>query len=421
MANVIQQRLAAVGIAASVETDRQASRLLRRPLLAIVSSHLGTSASRHACVCRYVAKSLLDARQRDHVLLVAAGSAIEPWAIRAADLFGVTLLRIATRKDECQRHQSDCGSRVATLTIEANANRDELVISLADRVDCVWVRPKGKIDRALRKRLQRRSWTSTRIAIQAPFTEKPSHRVAGELMTLGALGWYCPVPQSRHRRPSRPIHQVRTVPAGWARCADDAGDADSWLVHCTRACEGPWPGQSWRQHRDALFLSEAERMAIEPRTPLESLKRIVRMRRLVASAITTDHRMPAVCFSSLPLQTLLSRRRYRPHLHRWDYEPYGIAIRKSAAIAAGFQPVLYGTTQDRQQLEAEDLYRFQARGNTYDWTEEREWRHRGDVTLDAFDRQDVRVFVADHRDAAELPPQYPMSAVGRLATSHSTR
>ena len=151
MARMLQQRLAAMGVAARVETDRRARALVDRPLLAVVSSRLGTSYRRHARVCRYLIRSMIEARQSGQVLLVAAGSAIEPWALRAAELYGVPLVRVTAGCANDAKHRRSCWPTVA---VDANANRDALVIAMADRVDCVLVRPRGTIDTALRKRLR---------------------------------------------------------------------------------------------------------------------------------------------------------------------------------------------------------------------------------------------------------------------------
>ncbi len=106
-----------------------------------------------------------------------------------------------------------------------------------------------------------------------------------------------------------------------------------------------------------------------------------------------------VCFSALPLKELLQRRCFRPQLGRWDYEPYGIAIRLSVAKRLGIQPVIYGDTKDRALLPAEDQFRFHPIGKTFDWREEREWRSSESVNLAAMNPDDIRVFAEDSPNA----------------------
>ena len=198
--------------------------------------------------------------------------------------------------------------------------------------------------------------------------------------------------------------------------SDWAATEGEWLIHCTRECSGPWPGQTERQHRDELLLGAAMMTSNQKRSALESLCRIVRKRRLVGSALASDRSWPVVCFSEQPLAGLLSQRRYRSHMHRWDYEPYGVAIRKSAAMAAGFQPVVYGSGKDRAKLSMSERYRFQSVGKTYDWTQEREWRCAGDVDLDQFDPKDVRLFVRDKSEAHQVGGRFKVGVVGEYVS-----
>ncbi|QEG02675.1 hypothetical protein Mal15_67960 [Stieleria maiorica] len=406
MLESLDDRLRRFEINADVKLSPAADGLRGQVWLALTSSHLGKSTRLHAQVCRYISRAMIDARQAGRVVLVAAGSAIEPWAMRAADLFAVPMIRVAVN-EPIDEHSADLGRALESQPrIEVRADdtlcRDTTVVALADRVDCVFCRPRGNVQRSLRTRLQRDHEPTIRIAIHDDRVDKKAQRTARALMDCGAVGWYCcphgvtdPSPTD-----SAPIHSSR-----WALTRGE------WLVHCTRSSQGPWPGQTDRQHRDALLLGGPASATAE-RTPLDSLERIIRMRRLVASAIASDRAWPVVCFSEQSLGRLLAERSYRSHLHRWDYEPYGVAIRKSAAIAAGFQPVIYGTAKDRRWIPPRDQFRFQAVGKTYDWTRECEWRIAGDVDLDRFDRRDVRVFVANQADVGRVAGRFAVSVVG---------
>lgn len=446
MVKWLQQRLAAGGISARIEPvriepariDPERALIGRSPvgrLIALTSSHLGRSVVRQAHICRYLVRSMSDARREGHVGLVAAESAIEPWAVRAADLFDVPLVRVnlVTAGDAARAANSishgTCRSRITECWVHCadGVSRDDVVIQMADQVDCVFLRAKGTIEQALRKRLAARTDASTRIAIDDPPTDKRTCRAVKDLMEHGALGWYCaegycpagyrpakycpavrPLSRRSHHTPS-----IRWSSDDWARRGGDSVD-DGWLVHCTRTCDGPWPGQTLRQHRDALLLGDRSLALADKHSPLGSLRRILQTRRLIASALASDRTHPVVCFSAVALQTLLKRRRYRPHLHRWDYEPYGIAIRKSVASACGFEPVIYGSPADRRRLKPSQAYRFQAVGRTYDWTAECEWRSPRDVDLDRLHPSDVRVFVRTRTEAMELPDRFPVTPVGHL-------
>ena len=196
--------------------------------------------------------------------------------------------------------------------------------------------------------------------------------------------------------------------AVWPEWASQEGE---WLVHCTRGTDAAWPGVTPRQYLDSMLLGDGEAGGGDA---LQTLSRIVRSGRLLARAGASSRAHAVVCFSAVPLRELLCRRCYRPHLHRWDYEPYGVAIRCRAAAAAGVKPVIYGDPTDRATIPPDDRYRFQPRGATYDWTAEREWRSPGDIDLGRFAADDVRVFVPNAEDAVAVGrlSRWPVTVVG---------
>ena len=409
MTNLVQTRLSRSGIEAEASLSPAASVLRDRTWLAMTSSHLGRSTRLHAEVCRYISCSMIDARRRGHVVLIAADSAIEPWASRAAELFSVPIITVRI-SDQVDAGEGLADGAAITVNSSGDLSRDAVVVALADRVDCVFARPNGNVESSLLMRLGHRREPTTRVAVHTSAVDKRAQKVARELMNRGAVGWYCRSGDFPDPSKVDADRNVQLLAASLHR-GDWAKAEGEWIVHCTRACAGRWPGQTERQHRDELLLGHGAVTILEKQTPFDSLRRIARMRRIVASAIASDHAWPVVCFSAQPIAELLSRRRYRSHLHRWDYEPYGIAIRKSAAIAAGFQPVIYGSADQREALSTSDRYRFQAIGKTYDWTQEQEWRCHGDVNLDRFDPDDVRLFVRDVAEARRLASPYQVCAV----------
>ncbi len=177
-------------------------------------------------------------------------------------------------------------------------------------------------------------------------------------------------------------------------------EEDTWLVHCTRAPNGRWPDETECQYRDViLFGSRHDAL----RRPMDSLKRIILRRRLIASAITSKRSIPVVCFSAVSVTELTGRRCFRSHLGRWDYEPFGVAIRKQAALQIGIRPVIYGDPKTRDQISEKDQYRFQAVSQKNDWRKEREWRCSHSVDLHRMEPDAVRVFVADSTNLNEIP------------------
>ncbi|TWU06394.1 hypothetical protein Pla52n_21150 [Stieleria varia] len=368
----------------------------------ITSSHLGDDQALHAAVCRYLSASVFQCRQSGHVLVVAAESAIEALARRAAELFSVPLITLHVDADSAEilDDEESLSATIHCRSITAEPlQRDDVLISVADRIDAVMVRRGGRVEKALRRRLGTRKDASVRVAIHSI-----SKSATRSLMQMGAIGWY----RTRWSESDTADKTSSSVESAEVEPHDDQWmqSENQWLVHCTRAPHGPMPGQTQHQHQDALLLSSWSGL-LDPATPLCSLASIVRGGRLLASAIASARQWPVVCFSAASLTQLLQNRCYRPQLRRWDYEPFGVAIRKSAAIKLGVRPVIYGEASQRCTLSPEDQFRFQSKGKTYDWTQEREWRASGDVRLTDMDPDDVRLFVPSAEDAAKLAPLCP--------------
>ena len=368
-------------------------RVVQRPklrsdtkLIAVTSSRLGKDSRRHRRICQFLTRTMQDCRQRSATLLVASGSAVEPWAIRAAELFGVPVIRVSVESDETT---TDPSTLVIAGVQNSSLSRDAVVIALADRIDAIYVRQKGAIAKCIEHRLTPFDAASTRVAISLT-----SQCAGSDLVSKGAIGWFLAEP-NRIARLDRSAFDSEIATSiedddAWTR------SDGSWLVHCTRKREGAWPGETQRQYRDSILLGEQESA---DRGPLQALTRIVRSRRLVAGSIATSHDHPVVCFSAVPLQELMQRRCFRPQLGRWDYEPYGVAVRMSAAKRLGMAPVIYGDPKERGALSPDQRYRFHPIGKTYDWREEREWRANQSVNLKELDSDDVRIFALDSQES----------------------
>ena len=144
-------------------------RVVQRPklrsdtkLIAVTSSRLGKDSRRHRRICQFLTRTMQDCRQRSATLLVASGSAVEPWAIRAAELFGVPVIRVSVESDETT---TDPSTLVIAGVQNSSLSRDAVVIALADRIDAIYVRQKGAIAKCIEHRLTHFDAASTRVAI----------------------------------------------------------------------------------------------------------------------------------------------------------------------------------------------------------------------------------------------------------------
>jgi len=155
-------------------------------------------------------------------------------------------------------------------------------------------------------------------------------------------------------------------------------DWDNFLFHYTRACPGPWPGQS----REEYLLGLLDADPFSDHTALDTLVRI-----LVECRIRSGNKMvrgvePVVCWSSHPPGNYRTLRKWNSSLARWTIEPYGIAVSRSFLRDLGVKPAIYGRDSVHDVLPLSERFRFQLSGDgRADWRNEREWRFRGDFEI----------------------------------------
>jgi len=374
------------------------------PWHSVVCSRLGKNLVAKRAAISVTRKFIEAASRRGERTLIVRDTASQPWSDRACELLGLPSLRIAAHAAAAAETQPPW------MPLEiASWCRDELAIELADRIDATFVRSGGKIMRLLCDRLER----DPALTVQV-FVTSANDVAAKELIARGAIGYWL---NFEHRAES--LLDEKALKTTSSSSNEDCVAAinslvehpDQWLIHSTREQSGAWPGQSQQQFNDWLLLSEP---SIDPSSPLETLRRIVHEKRLIGSHRTTSS-SSVVCFSALPIMHWLARRKFRPHLSRWDAEPYGVALSRSAATRLGVQSVIYGDKQTLASLDAIDRWRFQSVGTTYDWKSEQEWRGAGVIDLAQFATDEVIVFVKDTTEPTAVGKSpWPIVSVASL-------
>lgn len=303
--------------------------------------------------------------------------------------------------------------------------QDRLSIALADILMALWLRPGGNLERLIELRLDDGSFSigSVYITLQPPTKAAPNRPVKtqvavderiGRWLKRGAVGWIVPHSDSHVDSPLRhcdrspalrwpnALHQLTApLPRAWRQLSDDA--VWPYLVHCTRGTVGPLPEESLASFRKRMWL-RGDGSALHP---FETLARICQEGRLRATSNITRTSDCCVSFSAVPLVPLLQRRTFRSHLGRWDWEPYGLIIRRSALLVAGAAEVIYGSEQDYKRLSDELQPLFQPLRRTSGkqtglWSEEREWRVMGDVWLHSLPSHSILIFVRTQHEARQL-------------------
>ena len=279
---------------------------------------------------------------------------------------------------------------------------DQSLMDAAEVVYVLHLRANGNLHRLLNDRLEQ--GRSGVILVDLPNLQPPGLR--DELCRKGAMTWQ---PTSEQIRPfewtdSAPattdLRGERAPESSNVYTVSPFPPAEEWgfLTHSTRACPGPWPGDSFPQYVDSLLEARAE----ADHSALSTLMRIVAQKELIGSGRTIRGGGRVVSFTAIPLSELPTLRRFRPHRVHWDFEPYGICVRREWLSNRGARPVQYADESAWPQLSEQQRPFFQrALGESgIDWTVEQEWRVEGDLSLHDVPSTDVILFVP-HFEAAK--------------------
>lgn len=280
--------------------------------------------------------------------------------------------------------------------------RDRVLFETADLIYVLSLRTGGNIQQLLVDRALMRP--DSVVLIDLPGLQTPIARQ--ELCEMGVGTWQPSVDLTNPwesdctyfkgladpiARPARQVYSIVPFP-----------DAQHWdfLTHTTRACSGAWPDESFEAHAAGLFESRPD----SDHSPLGTLRRIVCQKRLIAAGKTIRGSHDVVSFTCCPLEQIPALHRFRPHRVRWDFEPYGLCLRRDWLLRNGARPVMYGDDSDWKLLPEGDRPYFQvALGESgLDWSIEQEWRHLGDLSLTELSPDDVLLFVPNFEAARSL-------------------
>jgi len=174
---------------------------------------------------------------------------------------------------------------------------------------------------------------------------------------------------------------------------------NSFLIHFTRSCPGPWPGETLYEYYKALL--EGNNGAAH--TAFDTLYRILSEQRIRGSDRLIRGQIPVVSFTAQPLKKLKELIRWRRGLIRWVFEPYGVAIAKNVLRELGACPVIYCGDEGWKQLKDDQKYRFQLhQPPDTNWTMEKEWRLPGDLDLKTIPKKDVRIILPSVQEARQI-------------------
>jgi hypothetical protein len=407
-----------------------------RRSVGILSSRLGRDLGGRRAWFAALRTACMRLDPRRDILLTSTGISTQRFVRRGSQLFGLPALHVACVPEGRQAWRDwgqsvlagDGGVLDAAAGVflspplesgdggpesPAVANTpwpDRVITALGDLLIVLHMRAGGNIQRLIQARLERPEFPPASVFL-ALGRGLVSRKVAEPLMDAGAVGWYVMDAASPDSRSTRPPWAGAGADAATAAPIVDCPAADDWpyLTHCTRRRWGPWPGQSETAYLDDLLLDRSG----ADHSALAALWRIVRHRRLAAASDLIRGDRPVVSLTAVPLPEISRLRTFRSHLARWDFEPYGICIRRDWLQQRGARPVHYGDDALWASLPDDERPLFQkdrsvtSRGAVVDWTVEREWRVVGDLALDQVPAESAFVFVAARDEAHWLAPSSP--------------
>ncbi|MGO8821400.1 MAG: hypothetical protein ACLQO6_09285 [Desulfomonilaceae bacterium] len=192
---------------------------------------------------------------------------------------------------------------------------------------------------------------------------------------------------------------------------------DGMLIHYTRACAGPWPGQSWATYLSDLICNSPG----AAHDAVDTLIRIVIERKIRATGTWTRGSAPVVSFTEAELGHFGLIQKWRRGLMRHTFEPYGIAFSKKALLDKGVKRVIYGSDADITMAprDAKAFFQLSSSGCN-DWTTEKEWRMLGDLEFKHMNPSDWFVITPDIQGAQKLADSVRISSL-RMYVSNFRR
>lgn len=284
---------------------------------------------------------------------------------------------------------------------------DRALMVLADEVRVIAWRCGGRTDRLIQRRLADARFPRGSIYLAMESHGCPTPSMVDRL-SQGAVGWIVPSdhlaaaapPSSTAREADSATTSVPVVAIHRVAALRAAAENWRWLTHCVRARQGAWPDQSEPGYHAELLTPDAKTTFDGP---LATLVRILEQPRLLATTFLKRSSTPTLSFSAVPLPQLLTRRRFRSHLQRWDWEPYGLCIDRAWLHQRGARPVCYGDEQAWNQMPSEDQPFFQpSTGRRDAWDNEQEWRAIGDLRLAEIPWDCAWVFVPTRQEAQRI-------------------
>ncbi len=181
-----------------------------------------------------------------------------------------------------------------------------------------------------------------------------------------------------------------------------------YLVHYTRSCPGPWPGQTIAEYCRSLVECHGD----AAHTGFDTLNRILLEGFIRGSSRMIRGTTPVVSFTEHLPPDVLQLIEWRKGLARWSFEPYGIAVEKEVLLRLGVGQVIYGDERVYDSLPTDKRYLFQlVKSAGKEWSEEREWRLLGNLHLKDVGHEGIVVVVRTMQEATAIEDGFALNVI----------
>lgn len=261
------------------------------------------------------------------------------------------------------------------------ALRDSLVVDSADLLIPVSIRPRGHMVRLINAAAASGTVVERRFSVESSMTQHKSFRVEVD-----------------HARLNCQLDNI----------------ANRYVIHWTRATNGPWPGERLADFYADLIDSESW-----PRDGFSTLSRIVHEGYLVASSENMPDGVSTVSFSDLPPRLAVKMMTWRARYNRMAFEPYGVGIARATAGRLGIKAVEYYDPKKGGKAPSVNRWLSQSVGRRTDWRAEQEFRCRGDFSLSNVSADNLIVFCHTEDERLSLKRRCPYRVVAIEASRNS--
>ena len=377
-----------------------------RSTVCIASSRMGQQLSNYPTWLAAMRTVLCRLDPTSEAILTAEQTTTHKLCQRGSELFRVPLFQISRIPKTASRRWF---AKQAAAPLPANVYRifvavdshflpvandaagadsvDRLLIGMARRVQLLSVRKGGNIERAVRQRTRHLGPDAITWILNDDQLTEPALRKS--LVAGGCIDWVLqtePAGSSTVTAKSIRSRKLTALP----------DNLDDFLFHWTRGASIRVSGKAHRPLLDRLLF----RTASDLNGAVATLLEILGTQTIHGNSTLTRDSIPVVSLTESRLDQWQQLRKFRGHLGRWDFEPFGIALRRSIVEKIHGRPVVYGDESTWEKFDLSLRPYFQIAESTrgkkkIDWRQEREWRTVGDIDLRQFGPTDAFLFVAD--------------------------